>query len=124
MLSIKYFAALSIRNFRKFHHLATLTLLTGCGNFIVLSEVDQKPFFALEHNKRTIREPKITWVTRNDYESICSKITGIAPGPTQKLMGCAYWNDNSSSCTIIMGPQYNPVYLGHEARHCFEGRFH
>jgi hypothetical protein len=104
--------------------ISLVAFLTGCGSFIALSEVDQKSFIATQQHNRSIREPKITWMVRSDYEAICSKITGILPGPAQKLMGCAYWNDKAGTCTIIMGSMYSTVYLGHEARHCFEGHFH
>lgn len=99
-------------------------LLCGCGQLILLSEVDRESFVAAEHHQRLIDEPRITWMIRDDYEAVCGRITGIVAGPIHKLMGCAHWNPRSGTCTIVMGSYYSPVYLGHEVRHCFEGAFH
>jgi hypothetical protein len=39
-------------------------------------------------------------------------------------MACAYWNVARMECTVITPLAYGVNYLGHEARHCFEGKFH
>lgn len=98
--------------------------LSGCATVIRLHDVDRESFVAADYRKRIILEPSVTWVVREDYEVVCSRLTGIVAGPTQKLMGCAHWNEKASTCTVVMGYYYNPVYLGHEVRHCFEGGFH
>jgi hypothetical protein len=44
------------------------------------------------------------------------------PGPLQDLKGCARYN--AKSCRIITAKTTTMEILGHELRHCFEGRFH
>jgi len=104
--------------------LSCCAFLSACSNLIVLSAIDRDEFVAVDYKNRSINEPIVTWVVRPDYEAICSRLTGIVVGPAHKLMGCAHWNEKTGSCTVVMGYYYNPVYLGHEVRHCFEGNFH
>jgi len=104
--------------------LSAAACLSACANVIVLSEVDKELFVAADYRSRAIVEPRITWVVRDDYETVCSRMTGIVAGPIHKLMGCAHWNEKTATCTVVMGYYYSPVYLGHEVRHCFEGNFH
>lgn len=45
-----------------------------------------------------------------------------------KMDGCSFWaksnTPNTNTCTIITGKNTDQDTLGHEARHCFQGRFH
>jgi len=39
-------------------------------------------------------------------------------------VACAIWSVPAKECTVVTGPKVTHVALGHEVRHCFEGRFH
>lgn len=67
----------------------------------------------------------IRWVVVDDPDAECRAAhkskNDFAERPG-KIRACARYN--SKSCTIITGPETSHALLGHELRHCFEGRFH
>ena len=46
----------------------------------------------------------------------------------QKMTGCAFWTDPTTNktnmCTIITAKNTDHDTVGHEVRHCFQGKFH
>ena len=86
-------------------------LLIGCGNFTV------KPY-----EERITESTIVTWVTLDNAEEECIKSGVKDPGPLGVIFGCAIYNNKS--CRIVTGKTTSMEILGHELRHCFEGKFH
>lgn len=113
---------------RSMLHLAGVALallLQGCvTQGLVPPAVDQARFTPLPVQRRTIDEPRVKFLPREDGFEYCARITGIPVTPTSRPMACAFWNVKRKDCTIVtpMSTGYN--YLGHELRHCLEGAFH
>ncbi len=65
----------------------------------------------------------IRWVVSDDPDTECRQVSGQKLQDRRGVIrACAVYN--SKSCTIITGPETSHAILGHELRHCFEGRFH
>ena len=88
-----------------------LLLLVGCCTFTV------KPY-----EERVTEATVVTWLTVDDVEKECVKAGAKDPGPFQNILGCAIYNKNS--CKIMTAKTTSMETLGHELRHCFEGKFH
>ena len=107
--------------------LLALGLLAGCqtlpGN---LPAHEYEPFQPLPAEKRLMNEVRIRWEVREDVVEVCAK--AIQMGKEQAYLtppvACAIWHAAQKECTVITGPSTTHVALGHEIRHCFEGRFH
>ena len=85
--------------------------LAGCSNFVA------KPY-----NERLTATTKVTWTTVDDVTEECVKLGTKDPRPYQQIAGCALYNQNT--CKIITAKSTSMAVLGHELRHCFEGKFH
>ena len=104
-----------------------LGMLVGChslpGN---LPAHEYEPFKPLPPEKRLMNEVRIRWEVREDVVEFCAR--AIKMGKEQAYItppvACAVWDVPKRECTVITGPQLTHVALGHEVRHCFEGRFH
>ena len=102
-------------------------LLAGCqtipGN---LPAHEYEPFKPLPVEKRLMNEVRIRWEVREDVVQFCAK--AIQMGKEQAYItppvACAVWDVPKKECIVITGPKPTHVALGHEVRHCFEGRFH
>jgi len=103
--------------------LASTVALTGCMT-MQPPKTDLEFFEAVHTDARIMAAPKILWQAREDAEQICSRLTGVPVTPYSKPMACAYWNVARKECTVITPQSYGVNYLGHEVRHCFEGKFH
>ena len=88
-----------------------ILLLTGCSTFTA------KPY-----EERVTEVTVVTWTTVDDVEKECLKAGAKDPGPFQNILGCAKYNKNS--CRILTAKTTSMETLGHELRHCFEGKFH
>lgn len=67
----------------------------------------------------------IRWVVVDDPDAECraaSKNRNEFSERRGVIRACARYT--STTCTIITGPETSHAILGHELRHCFEGRFH
>lgn len=65
---------------------------------------------------------QIAWVVADDVQTLCRQRLG---GSTDDyLLGCATWSRAHDSCTVYTARRTTQEVLGHEVRHCFEGRFH
>ena len=106
--------------------LGCVLLLCACQSApsYIPPSVDQARFTPLRHEQRTIDEPKVKFLARQDGLEYCARITGIPITAVSKPMACAFWNVRRKECSIVtpLNTAYN--YLGHELRHCFEGAFH
>ena len=102
-----------------------LALLQGCDTpTLIPPAVDQVRFTPLPVQKRTIEEPRVKFLPREDGFEYCARITGIPVTPTSRPMACAFWNVKRKECTIVTPLNTGYNYLGHELRHCLEGAFH
>jgi hypothetical protein len=114
-------------NLRRLASLAMVTCttlaLTGCMT-MQPPKADLEYFEPVTREARIMAAPRILWQPREDAEAICSRLTGVPVTPYSKPMACAYWNVARMECTVITPPSYGVNYLGHEVRHCFEGKFH
>ncbi len=112
--------------------LLRLTLMLGIAvgfaacstTMVVPPSVDMAYFEPLSKSQRIMESSRINWQPRQDVHTLCARITGIPITPYSLPMACAYWNVVRKECTVITGREYGINYLGHEARHCFEGNFH
>ena len=65
----------------------------------------------------------IRWVVSDDPNTECREAAGQKLQDRRgEIRACAVYT--SKTCTIITGTQTSHAILGHELRHCFEGRFH
>mgnify|MGYP000036927726 FL=1 len=105
---------------------AGVCVLQGCvaTGGLVPPKVDQVRFSPMMKEQRTIDEPRVKFLPREDGHEYCARITGIPVTPTSKPMACAFWNVRRKECTIVTPLNTGFNYLGHELRHCFEGSFH
>ena len=88
-----------------------IALLTGCSTFTA------KPY-----EERLTDATVVTWITVDNVHETCIKMGVKDPGPLQDLKGCARYN--AKFCRITTARTTSMEILGHELRHCFEGRFH
>lgn len=83
-------------------------------------------FTPLPTEKRIMQEVRLRWEVRDDVAAYCAQSTGM--GKEQAYItppvACAIWHVKRQECTIVTGRETSHVALGHEVRHCFEGRFH
>ena len=86
-------------------------LLAGCSTFTA------KPY-----EERITEATVVTWLAVDDVEKTCVKAGAKSPGTFQTLLGCAIYD--AKSCRIITAKETSMETLGHELRHCFEGKFH
>ena len=66
----------------------------------------------------------IRWVVVPDPDRECRALQGDFSRESKqgKIRACAKWT--SKTCTIYTAPETSHALLGHELRHCFEGKFH
>lgn len=106
--------------------LGVLCFLAGCASPATFLPplVDQARFRPMPTAQRTIAEPTVKLLARQDGPEYCARVTGIPITSKSRPMACAFWNVRRKECSIItpLDTAYN--YLGHELRHCFEGAFH
>ena len=86
-------------------------LLTGCSHFT-----------AQPTDERVTQGTVVTWVTVDDVDETCRSIGAADPGLFRKIYGCAKYT--KSTCRIFTAKITSMEILGHELRHCFEGKFH
>ncbi len=89
--------------------------------------------FSTESN--FVRSSEIIWIQVENVFDACdseSKKRGQGGFPKldkgKKMDGCSFWSNPSAKktnvCTIITGENTDHDTVGHEVRHCFQGRFH
>ncbi len=77
---------------------------------------------AFEANPKTTPSV-IRWVVSEDPDSECRQVSGQKLQDRRGVIrACAVYT--AKTCTIITGSETSHAILGHELRHCFEGRFH
>jgi hypothetical protein len=97
--------------------------LAGCQT---LPAQEYESFEPLSIEKRIMNEVGIRWEVREDVAEVCAQASHM--GKEQAYftppVACAVWDVRKQKCTVITGAKTTHLALGHEVRHCFEGRFH
>ena len=105
--------------------LLIIATLSASANEKYGSYVDD-PNLAFDASVTRAETVSVTWrkVSKADLQAACaaeSKKRGFRP-MTDKMQACSFWNGNE--CTIIT-PKYTTMHtVGHEFRHCFQGKWH
>ena len=86
-------------------------LLTGCSHFIA------KPY-----NERITQTTVVTWTTVDNIDETCRSMGSADPGLFRRINGCVEYT--RYTCRIFTAKITSMEILGHELRHCFEGKFH
>jgi hypothetical protein len=63
---------------------------------------------------------RVEWIVVDNIDSACHGVTAITSG--QRYLGCAKFT--ATSCKVYTARNTTLSILGHEIRHCFEGRWH
>ena len=96
--------------------------LSGCYS---IAQSEYENFTAQPVDKRIMNDIQLSWDIRPDAGEVCAKISNMPISANGALpVACAVWTVSKRHCTIITTPNPNHVVLGHELRHCFEGKFH
>ena len=109
--------------------MALLSLaLTGChtlGPHNIPSH-EYESFTPLPESQRIMNQVRIKWEVREDVVEYCARAArmGREQAYLTPPVACAIWSVPAKECTVVTGPKVTHVALGHEVRHCFEGRFH
>jgi len=90
--------------------------------FVVLLLVGCSTFTAKPYEERVTEATIVTWLTFDDIEKECIKAGSKDPGPLRNILGCVRYS--AKTCRIYTGKTTTMETLGHELRHCFEGKFH
>lgn len=93
-------------------------------DYVRASEIGS--FEAKSPDKRVMNVVKLRWEVREDVAAYCAKATGMGreAAYTTPPLACAIWSVAARECTIVTSRVTTHLALGHEVRHCFEGRFH
>ena len=80
-------------------------------------------------DKNFTTQTTITWTPVDNVQARCeqeSKRRGLG-GFGYGVEACSFWDykpNGDSTCTVITARKTTHDTLGHEARHCFQGKFH
>ena len=82
--------------------------------------------FSAEHNRT--ESSTITWRTAVNVKAACDAENfkrGFREFQTgnKKMDGCSFW-DKKDTCIVITATDTDYWTVGHEIRHCFQGKFH
>lgn len=85
-----------------------------------------EPFTPVAASQRVMNAVKLRWEVRDDVVAYCAQATGMGKEKAYMTppVACAIWSVSAKECTIVTGTMTTHLALGHEVRHCFEGRFH
>ena len=86
-------------------------LLTGCSHFTAKS-----------NNERVTQATVVTWTTVDNIDETCKSMGSLDPGLFHQINGCVKYTRHT--CRIFTAKLTSMEILGHELRHCFEGKFH
>ena len=83
-------------------------------------------FTPLSPHERVMEQVKLRWEVRDDVGAHCAQAPGMdrERAYAQPPVACAIWNASTRECTVVTAKVTTHLALGHEVRHCFEGRFH
>ena len=102
--------------------------LTGCQTMGPhnIPAHEYESFTPLPESQRIMNQVRIKWEVREDVVEYCARAArmGREQAYLTPPVACAIWSVAAKECTVVTGPKVTHVALGHEVRHCFEGRFH
>ncbi len=108
---------------RRLSLMAFSLLLAGCSHMVIMPAEEYKYFEPKQQSLRTIEVPKISFSFTEDPAIVCEALVGKLRS-NERYLGCAHWRLPEQTCTVFIPPDSKNIILGHEVRHCFEGRFH
>lgn len=103
--------------------LCLAALTAGCASYEYANQVTwvSKPFEVAIQPK----EVKLTWEVVDNADETCRAEDARMRENPLHILGCAFWSKKDPTvCRIITGKLTTHEALGHELRHCFEGKFH
>ena len=98
--------------------LAVAALATGCSMTVHIPEE------AAFSPRPVVQGMTITWVVADDPTAECKRLLPSAYGFAPLIPACAGWDLERKTCVIVTPRVATHQIVGHEIRHCFEGRFH
>ena len=79
-------------------------------------------FVAKSKSDRLRQDVNIDWEAREDAHEYCAELMGQKPDGF--VVACAAVEPDKHRCKVVTPLNTTYSTLGHEIRHCFEGRFH
>ena len=116
-------AFMFVKTTRNLSVMAVTLLLAACSHIVILPAEEYKPFEAKQQSLRIIEAPKIYFLFIEDTATVCEALVGRLQA-NERYLGCAHWRMAEQACTVFIPSDTKSVILGHEVRHCFEGKFH
>jgi hypothetical protein len=91
---------------------------------MALDASGMSPLQSFDATKKVTNTTQVTWITVDDVPKKCKEMdkkygTQIERGTP---LACSFFND--TQCIIVTSNHPNIENLGHEMRHCFQGRWH
>jgi len=83
--------------------------------------LDFSMFSPPEASQRRLAEPVVSWLVRPNASSFC-QYAQPKDGFVSRPEGCAFWQIQSSRCTIVTTGQTTHSQLGHLFVHCLQAR--
>ena len=91
---------------------ALVAVLTGCAS--------APEYFQASHDQ--YRPVWVTWKYVDDVDTTCRIVGNVEP--SREIVGCAKYSQQLGVCIIYTAKDTNTSVVGHEIRHCFEGKYH
>jgi hypothetical protein len=67
---------------------------------------------------------QIAWISTDNPTAECKRLFPKTMAFHPVIAACAGWDWQTNTCTVVTGKPTTHQILGHEIRHCFEGKFH
>jgi hypothetical protein len=106
-------------------HTFTILALLATTSAFAYNDNPMEPFDA---TYKQTNQSLVTWRTVDNVLEECNKENRRLGINTfgYAVLACSFWDNKNGQdvCTIITGKQPNMHSLGHEMRHCFQGKWH
>jgi len=88
----------------------------------------ETPYDKFSNENNVTNSTTITWRTVDNVKAACDAENarrGFGPFQTgnKNMDACSFW-DKKDTCIIITAKNTDYWTVGHEMRHCFQGKFH
>lgn len=94
-------------------------IMYGCSSTYNLVE-DQNFSTTVGSDIKLIRWVRLPF---SELQETCKELTKLQLSPNEKMLGCAE-HPTDRICTVYTATDTTHQILGHEVRHCFQGKFH
>lgn len=88
----------------------------------------ESPYDKFSSDKNISRKTSVEWYAVSNVQEVCESENKQMNGHGYgfKVDGCSRWHHSvfSDSCVIYTHLKTDYWTLGHELRHCFQGKFH